>query len=107
MEAKTLGDTLSDVHALVESLADTVAEVKAETPGDTRGDAQALVNTLADTLAEVETETVGDTRGDAQALVDTMADSLAEGGGRDARLQTERCAGIGQDAGLHDSREAA
>ena len=62
---------------------------------------------MADTLAEVETETVGDTRGDAQALVETMADSLAEGGGRDARLQTERWAGIVQDAGLHDSREAA
>ena len=52
------------------TLADTLAEVQNLTPCDTRGDARALVDSLADTLAEVEM-TLGDTWGDAHALVDT------------------------------------
>ena len=46
--------------------------------GDTLSGAQALVDTLADKLAEVGVETLGDTRGDAQALFDMVAASLAE-----------------------------
>ena len=43
--------------------------MEAKTLGDRKGDAQALVDTLANMLAEVEA--VADKRGDAQALVDT------------------------------------
>ena len=50
----------------------------AETPGDTLNDAQALVDTLADSVAEVEAEAAGDTVSDSEALVDTLANSLAE-----------------------------
>ena len=53
MDVETLHDTLSDAHALVKSLAYTVAEVEGETLGDTLSDAQALVESLADTVAEV------------------------------------------------------
>ena len=38
------------------------------TLGDRRGDVHALVDSLADTLAEVETLTLGDRWGDAQNL---------------------------------------
>ena len=78
MEAETLFDTPGDVEAeaLVDTLADTLAEVEAETLGVTLGDveAEALVDTLADTPAEVESETLGDALGDAEAeaLVDTL-----------------------------------
>ena len=58
-----------------------VGEVAAESEGDARSDAQALVNTLADTLAEVEAETLGDILSNAQALVETLADKVAEVGG--------------------------
>ena len=61
-----LGDTRGDAHALVEPLAESLAEMEAV--GDTRDDAQALVNTLAETLLEVEI--VGETRSDAHALVE-------------------------------------
>ena len=43
-----------------------------EAVSDTRGDAHALVDTLADTLAEVDAKTLGDTRGNAHELVDTL-----------------------------------
>ena len=49
-----LGHIGSDVHALVDTLAHTVAGVEVVTLGDKRGDAHALVDTLADTLADVE-----------------------------------------------------
>ena len=71
-------------------MADTPAEVEAETLGDTRSDAHALVDTLADSLAEVEAETPFDTRSDTQALLDPVADSLAEGKGRDTSRHTGR-----------------
>ena len=84
MEAETLFDTPGDVEAeaLVDTLADTLAEVEAEALGDTLGDfeAEAPVDILADTLAELEAETLGVTLGDveAEALVDTLADTPAE-----------------------------
>ena len=37
-----------------------------------------MVDTLADTLAEVEEVTLGQKRGVAHALVDTLAETLAE-----------------------------
>ena len=42
------------MHAVVDTLAHTLAEVEAVRLGDTRVDAHALVDTLADTLADVE-----------------------------------------------------
>ena len=44
MEAETLGDTLSDAQAVVDTLVASQAEVEAETLGDTLSDAQALVD---------------------------------------------------------------
>ena len=60
------GATLSNAHALVDKLSDSVAEVDVETLGDTLRDAQALVDELADSLAEFETETLDNTLSDAQ-----------------------------------------
>ena len=74
MQAETLGDTLRDSQVLVETLADSLAEVEAKTLSDTLSDAKALVDTLDDSLAEVDAETLGDTLSDAQAMVDTLAD---------------------------------
>ena len=55
MEAEKLGVTLGDVDTemLVDTLAETLAEMEAETLGDTLGnvETEALVDTLADTLA--------------------------------------------------------
>ena len=56
MEAETLGDTLSDAQALIDKVADSLAEVKVDTLGDTLSDVQALVETVADSLAEVVAE---------------------------------------------------
>ena len=53
MERETLGDKLSDAEVLVDTLADSLAEVEAETLGDNLSDEQALVKTLADMVAEV------------------------------------------------------
>ena len=50
------------------------------TPGDTLGDARALVDRLADTLAEVEAVTPGKTLGDAHALNDVLGDTLPHTG---------------------------
>ena len=57
----TLGDARSDAHALVATLADTLAEIEAVTPGDKRGDTHTLVEILANTLAEVKAATLLDT----------------------------------------------
>ena len=51
--------------------------MEGEKLGDTRGDAQALVHTMADSLAELNAETVGDTLSDAHALVKSLADTVA------------------------------
>ena len=48
------------------------------TLGYTLGNAQALLNTVAETVQEMEELLVGDTRGGAQALFDALADTLAE-----------------------------
>ena len=53
--------TRGDAHALVDTLADTLAQVEAVTLGDIRGDAHALVDSLHETLAEVEAMKLGDT----------------------------------------------
>ena len=42
---------------------------------DKRGGAQALIDAMADTLAEVEAVTPGDTLGDANALIDFVGDT--------------------------------
>ena len=52
--------------------------MEAENLGDTRGDAQALVDTMADSLAELEEDTLGDTLSDGQTLLKTLADTIAE-----------------------------
>ena len=54
MEEETLGDTLSDAQAMVDTLGTEV-----------------VVDTLVPSQAEVEAETLGDTLSDAQALVDS------------------------------------
>ena len=49
-----------------------------ETEGATLSDAQSLVDTLADSLAEVDLETLGDTLSDPHALFESLADTIAE-----------------------------
>ena len=85
----TVGDTLGNAQALVDTLADTVPEMELSV-GDTRGGAQALVDAMADTPAEVEAVTPGDTLGDAHALNDLLGDSWRH---------TGQCAGSGQHGG--------
>ena len=65
-----LGDTWGYTHALVDTLADTLAVVKAV--GDTPGDAHALLKTLAETLAEMEAKILGENRGDTSGLVNNL-----------------------------------
>ena len=50
-------------------MADSRAEVDVEMLSATLSDAHALLETLADSLAEVEAETLGDTVSDTHALV--------------------------------------
>ena len=57
----TLGDARSHAHALVATLAETLAEIEAVTPRDKWGDAHTLVEILSNTLAEVEAVTLLDT----------------------------------------------
>ena len=52
-----------------------VPEMEELSVGDTRGGAKALVDALADTLAEVEILTTGDTLGDIHALNDLLGDT--------------------------------
>ena len=58
----------------MDTLADSLAGVEAETLGEKLSDAQALGDTLSDSQAEVEAETLCDTLSDTQALLDTLAD---------------------------------
>ena len=51
--------------------------MEAEKLRDTRGDAQALVDTMADSLSELNAETVGDTLSDVHALVTSLDDTVA------------------------------
>ena len=104
MEAETLGNTLSDAQALVDTVADSLAKVEAGTLGDTLSNAKALVETLADfrkywsiTLAdshaEVEAETLGYNLSDAQALVHRRAGVSASFSSCDsASVSTSPCA---------------
>ena len=48
MEKKTLGNKVSDAQKLVDTLAESLAEMEAETLFDTLIDAESLVDTLAD-----------------------------------------------------------
>ena len=74
----TVGDTLRNDQALVDTLADTVPEMEEKSPGDTQGGAQALLDTRPDKVEQLEAVTPGDTLGDARALVDTLADTVQE-----------------------------
>ena len=60
VEVMTLGHTRSNAHALVDTLADTLAEVEAVRLGDTEGDTHGLFDTLVDMLADVKALTLGD-----------------------------------------------
>ena len=68
----------SDPHALVNTLADMLADFEALTLNDTQRDAHALVDNLADTLAEVEAMKLGDTWVNSHELVDSFSNTLAE-----------------------------
>ena len=50
----------------------------AETLGDTRCDAEALVQMLADLLAEMEAEALGGTLSNAHAVVESVAYTVPE-----------------------------
>ena len=67
------------------------------TVGDTLGNAHALVDTLVITVPEMEEKSLGDTQGGAQALLDTRADKVAVGIG-DTWLHTGRFARTGRHA---------
>ena len=74
VEAETLGVILGDVNA------ETLAKVKAGTFGKTLGDLdpEELLDKLADTLAGIEAETVGDNLDDvkSEALLEALPDTL-------------------------------
>ena len=71
----TVGKTLGNAQALVDTLIDTEPEMEELSVGDTWGGAQALVDARAHTLAEVDAVSPGDTLGDAHALNDVLGDS--------------------------------
>ena len=64
----TLGDTLGDARALVDTLTDTIQEMEEYSVFEKKVGTQAVVDAMADTLAEMEEVTLGDTLGDAHAL---------------------------------------
>ena len=74
----TLGDTLSNAQALVDTLADTVPEMEEYSVFKKRVGPETLVDALADTLTEVEALTTGDTLGDSQGLNDLLGDTLRD-----------------------------
>ena len=74
----TLGDTLSNTQALVDTVADTVPEMEEYSVFKKRVVPEALVEALADTLTEVEALTTGDTLGDSQGLNDLLGDTLRD-----------------------------
>ena len=91
----TLGDTLGNAQALVDTLSDTILEKEGITVGDSQGGVQALVDAMADTLAEVEAVTPGDTLGDRYALNDLLGVS---------RRHMGRCGATGRVTGRHTIR---
>ena len=60
--------------AVLDMLANTLAELEGETLGDRLGDleAEARVNTVADTVSDIETETPSATLRDVRATVGNM-----------------------------------
>ena len=74
----TLGDTLSNVQPLVDTLADTVPGMQDYSVFEKRVGPQALVDALADTLTEVEALTTGDTLGDSHGLNDLLGDTCRD-----------------------------
>ena len=68
----TVGDTLGNDKALVDTLADTLPEMEEYSVFDKRVGPQAPVAAMAETLAEVEAVTPGDPLGDAHALSDLV-----------------------------------
>ena len=54
MEELSVGDTQGGAQALVDALADTVAEVEALTTADTLGDIHALNDLLGNTWRQIE-----------------------------------------------------
>ena len=107
-----------EVKALVKTLADRLAEVKAKTVSDTLAhvEAYSLVNKFATRQAEMKAKTIDGTVRDfqAQALVHTTADTLLE---VRARIMPTYCAmvkrglsggrGTSRRAWLHASRNEA
>ena len=92
----TVGDTLGNAKALVNTVAQTVQKMDELSVGDTRGGAQALVDALADTLTEVEALITDDTLGDAYALNDLLGCTYRHSG---------QCEGSGRHAGRHGTRD--
>ena len=92
----TIGNTLGNEEALVETVADTVPEREELSKSETRGSSQALVDALADTLAEVEAVTPAKIMGDAHALNDLVGDTWPHNG---------QCAGSGQHRGFDGTRD--
>ena len=86
----TLGDTLDNAQALVDTLADTLPEMEEYTIFDKRGGAQPLVDARADQVAELKAVKPGNTLGDAHALNDLLGDTWRH---------TGQCAGTGRHAG--------
>ena len=71
----TLGDTLGNAQALVDTVADTVPEMEEYPIFEKRGGAQALLDPWAEKVAELEAVTPGDTLGDVHAQNDLLGDS--------------------------------
>ena len=83
------------MHALVDTVAVTVAVEDAVTLGDTRNDSHALLDTLAYTLAEVRAQ--GDTRRCACTARHWLHGSRSGGG--DTTRRKGRCARTGRHSG--------
>ena len=78
----------------MDTLVDTLAEVKPVTLGGIRGDAHALVDTLSFTLAQVEVMILGDT-GRCSRTGGHFGRLSSRGLGGDTRRHTGRCARTG------------
>ena len=71
----TVGDTLGNAQALVNTVPETVQEMEELSVGDTARGAQALVDAPADTLVEVEAVSPGDKLDDAFGLNDLLGNT--------------------------------
>ena len=86
----TLGNTLGNVQALVNTETETVQETEELSVGDTPGGPQPMVDARANTQAEVKAVPPGDKLDDAHALNDLL---------RDTWRHTKQCAVTGGHAG--------